>query len=161
MKKNIKKLSISLLACAGLAYAATADAAQFNCSVTAMRGNTWICTEDTNLCNFIFTGSELEKKLQRKSPDGDANIPLVVEKWTDKHIILREDRTRIDSLFLEQYFYRIELDTGKFLVANSYVTNSGRYLSKDDLLAMDKKHFGYNRPSFFSEPGRCKMKVIR
>ena len=109
---------------------------------------------------FKFTGSQLEKKLKRKNIDGDADVAVVVEKWTDKMLIIREDRIRIDNLFIEQYFYRIELDTGKFLVANDYMTNSGRYLSKDDLAAMDKKHFGYNRPSFFSEPGRCKMKIM-
>lgn len=161
MKKIIKKLSayaLPLIAALGISTAA--DAANFDCSVTSMRGNKWICTQETGLCIFNFTGNQLEKKLKRKSNDGEADIPVVVEKWTDKMIIIREDRTRIDNLFIEQYFYRIELDTGKFLVANDYMTNSGRYLSKDDLAAMDKKHFGYNRPSFFSEPGRCKMKIL-
>ena len=161
MKKIIKKLSAyALLILAGLSFSAAADAANFDCSITAMRGNKWICTQETGLCMFKFTGSQLDKKLKRKNIDGDADVAVVVEKWTDKMLIIREDRIRIDNLFIEQYFYRIELDTGKFLVANDYMTNSGRYLSKDDLAAMDKKHFGYNRPSFFSEPGRCKMKIM-
>lgn len=160
MSDNIYKISraiVLIAATAGLAL--PAFAARFECTTPAMRGNKWICGEDPQLCSFIFAGNQRDKTLIRKGRDGEPNIKIVVEKWDEKFIIAYEDRPRIDNLFVEQYFYRIELDSGKFFLANDYVTNSGRYLSRDDLLATDKKRFSYNPPKFFSEPGTCKMKT--
>lgn len=153
---KIFRVIVVIAASAGLAL--PAFAARFECTTPAMRGNQWICTEDPQLCSFIFAGSQRDKTLIRKGRDGGPNIQIVVDKWDEKFIIAHEDRPRIDNLFIEQYFYRIELDSGKFFLANDYVTNSGRYLSRDDLAATDKKRFSYNAPKFFSEPGICKMK---
>ena len=91
---------------------------------------------------------------------GDGNrdqIMVVVDKWDDKKIIAHEDQIRLDELFIEQYFYKIELDTGNFVMANEYRTNSGRYLTQADINATDKKRFSYHRPRLFSENGRCRF----
>jgi hypothetical protein len=42
-------------------------------------------------------------------------------------------------------------------MANEYRTNSGRYLTQDDINATDKKRFSYYRPRLFSETGRCRF----
>ena len=160
MSDNIYKISRALVFIAATAGATMpAFAARFECTTPAMRGNKWICNEDPQLCSFIFAGNQRDKTLKRKGRDGEPNIQIVVDKWDEKFVIAHEDRPRIDNLFIEQYFYRIELDSGNFFLANDYVTNSGRYLSRDDLSATDKKRFSYNPPKFFSEPGNCKMKT--
>jgi hypothetical protein len=146
-------LWVATLVCA----CSPAFAARFECTIGSLRSNKWICKEDPQLCAFIFSGSQRDKALTRKGRDNAPDIAIVVDKWNDKFVIAHEDRPRIDNLFVEQYFYRIELETGKFLIANDYVTNSGRYLSKDDLDATDKKRFSYNRPRFFSDSGQCKF----
>ncbi len=160
MSDNIYKIFRAIVFIAATAgVTVPALAARFECTTPAMRGNKWICTEDSQLCSFTFAGNQRDKTLTRKGRDGGPNIKIVVEKWDEKFVIAIEDRPRIDNLFIEQYFYRIELDSGKFFLANDYVTNSGRYLSRDDLSATDKKRFSYNPPKFFSEPGTCKMKT--
>ena len=159
MSDNIYKISRAIVFIAATtSVTLPAFAARFECTTPAMRGNKWICNEDKQLCSFIFAGSQRDKTLMRKGRDGEPNIKIVVEKWDEKFVIAVEDRPRIDNLFTEQYFYRIELDSGKFFLANDYVTNSGRYLSRDDLSATDKKRFSYNPPKFFTEAGTCKMK---
>lgn len=154
------KFALALCAlAASLAVSAAAEAMTFNCATLAMGRNKWICTENTDLCQFIFYADPTKKTMRRKGPDDGPDIKIVVDKWNDKMIIAHEDRTRIDSLFIEQYWYKIELDTGNFLMANEYMTNSGRYLTQQDLDAVDKKRFSYYRPKLLSEPGSCKTKM--
>ncbi len=93
----------------------------------------------------------------RRVNDNNPKVPVVVDKWEDKKIIAHEDQTRLDERFIEQYYYRIERDTGNFVMANEYRTISGRYLTQDDINATDKKRFSYYRPRLFSETGRCKF----
>jgi hypothetical protein len=159
IKKFLSSTALMVAAAAATTAAVPAYAASFECTTPAMRKNKWICKEDPQLCSFIFAGSQRDKTLLRKGRDGEPNIKIVVDKWDDKYIIAHEDRPRIDNLFIEQFFYRIELDSGNFFLANDYVTNSGRYLSRDDIAATDKKRFSYNPPKFFTEPGTCKMKT--
>ena len=137
--------------------AAASHAATYTCVTTAMRGNRWICQDKVELCTFVFIVNEGEKSMARRVDDSNSRLPLAVDKWEDKKIIAHEDQTRLDERFIEQYYYRIERDTGNFLMANEYRTNSGRYLTQDDINATDKKRFSYYRPRLFSETGRCKF----
>lgn len=137
--------------------AAASHAATYTCVTTAMRGNRWICQDKVELCTFVFIVNEGEKSMSRRVDDSNSRLPLAVDKWEDKKIIAHEDQTRLDERFIEQYYYRIERDTGNFLMANEYRTNSGRYLTQDDINATDKKRFSYYRPRLFSETGRCKF----
>jgi hypothetical protein len=123
----------------------------------ALRGNKWICQDNADLCTFVFIANEGEKSMVRRVNDNNPKVPVVVDKWEDKKIIAHEDQTRLDERFIEQYYYRIERDTGNFVMANEYRTNSGRYLTQDDINATDKKRFSYYRPRLFSETGRCKF----
>lgn len=153
--RRLLALSLSLSALLAL----DAQAAVYQCSTTKMRGNDFVCREYPNLCNFTFIVDEGKKKITRRDTDKDALIPVVVDKWEEKLIVAHEDQTRIDSRFLEQFFYKIEPDTGNFLMANEYVTNKGRYLTQEDINLADKKSFGYYTPRLFSERGRCKFKA--
>ena len=155
LNRNLCNGIIVLLA--SMLVAAHAHAATYTCVITALRGNKWICQDNVALCTFVFIVSEKDKKILRRVDDNNPKITVVVDKWEDNKIIAHEDQTRLDALFIEQYFYRIERDTGNFVMANEYRTNSGRYLTQDDINATDKKRFSYHRPRLFSETGRCKF----
>ncbi len=148
------------LACLMLtaALAVPAQAATWLCMTTAMRGNKWICTEEPGVCSFVFTVDENSQTMTRRADERNKKIPIIVDKWTEQVVIAHEDQTRVDSRFVEQYFYKIERDTGNFLMANEYRTNSGRYLTQEELNLSDKKRFSYYRPLLFSEKGRCRFK---
>jgi hypothetical protein len=135
-----------------------AQAAVYQCTVPKLRGNDFVCREYPNLCNFNFLIDERAQKISRRDADKDKPIPVIVDKWEENKIIAHEDQTRTDSRFLEQYFYKIELDSGNFLLANEYVTSKGRYLTQEDINLADPKTFGYYKPRLFSERGRCKLK---
>ena len=67
--------------------------------------------------------------------------------------------SRIDSRFIEQYYYKIGLENGDFLMANEYMTNSGRYLTQEELNAADpKKYARWFKPRLFTETGSCRFK---
>ena len=148
-------LIVLLLGLASVAQAARP--AQFLCKVTAMNKNKWICKENEPLCTFDFTVDWKNKTLIRETVGYTPRIGIVVDKWNDKVIIAHEDRPRVANLYLEQYFYKIELDTGKFLMANEFVTNSGRYLTQEDMRAAQPKGFfaHYYVPQLISQPGSC------
>lgn len=135
-----------------------AQAATYLCVTDAMRGNRWICRDDPDVCSFVLIVDEKNKTMFRKIDESNPRVAIVVDKWEDNRIIAHEDRTRIDSRFIEQYFYKIERDTGNFLMANEYMTNSGRYLTQEELNMADKKRYSYYRPKLFSEKGRCQFK---
>lgn len=137
--------------------AASSHAATYTCATTAMRGNKWICQDNAALCTFSFIVNEREKTMIRRVDERNPKVAVVVDKWDDKKIIAHEDQTRLDSRFIEQYFYKIELDTGNFVMANEYRTESGRYLTQADINATDRKRFSYYRPRLFSETGRCRF----
>ena len=101
---------------------------------------------------------ERTQQVSRRDSGKDKPVLVAVDKWEENKIIAHEDQTRTDSRFVEQYFYKIELDTGNFLLANEYVTNKGRYLTQEDINLADPKTFGYYKPKLFSERGRCKLK---
>ncbi len=155
LNRNLCNGIIALLA--STLVTAASHAATYTCVTTAMRGNRWICQDKAELCTFVFIINEREKSMVRHVDDGNSRLPVVVDKWEDKKIIAHEDQTRLDERFIEQYYYRIERDTGNFVMANEYRTNSGRYLTQDDINATDKKRFSYYRPRLFSETGRCKF----
>ena len=136
-----------------------AQAAVYQCTIPKLRGNDFVCREYPNLCTFTFVIDERAQKISRRDADKDKLVTVVADKWEEKLIIAHEDQTRIDSRFLEQYFYKIELDSGNFLLANEYVTNKGRYLTQEDINLADPKSFGYYKPKLFSERGRCKPKA--
>ena len=137
--------------------AAPSHAATYTCVTTALRGNKWICQDNVALCTFVFLVDEKDKSMVRRVDENNPRVPVVVDKWEEKKIIAHEDQTRLDKGLIEQYYYRIELDTGKFVMANEYQTNSGRYLTQEDINATDKKRFSYYRPRLFSETGSCKF----
>jgi hypothetical protein len=137
--------------------AAPSHAATYTCVTTALRGNKWICQDNVALCTFVFLVNEKDKSMVRRVDENNPRVPVVVDKWEEKKIIAHEDQTRLDKGLIEQYYYRIELDTGKFVMANEYQTNSGRYLTQEDINATDKKRFSYHRPRLFSETGSCKF----
>jgi len=157
---QIAQPSLLSLCCAllSLTMALPAQAAIYECITTAMRGNRWICKEDPSVCSFILTVDEKSKSIFRKIDERNPRVPVVVDKWEDNVLIAHEDQTRIDSRFIEQYFYKIEFDNGNFLMANEYVTNKGRYLTQEELNMADKKKYSYYRPRLFSEKGRCTFK---
>lgn len=155
MNRHLRNGIIALLA--STLVASHAHAATYTCVTTAMRGNKWICQDNAPLCTFVFIVNEREKSMVRRVDSDNTKMSVVVDKWEDKKIIAHEDQTRLDSRFIEQYFYRIERDTGVFVMANEYRTNSGRYLTQDDINATDKKRFSYYRPRLFSEKGRCRF----
>lgn len=135
-----------------------AQAATYLCVTNAMRGNRWICKDDPDVCSFVFIVDEKNKTMFRKIDEDTPRVPVVIDKWEDNRIIAHEDQTRLDARFIEQHFYKIELDTGNFLMANEYMTNSGRYLTQEELNMADKKRYSYYRPKLFSEKGRCRFK---
>ena len=154
--KSLLARTLPTLALAA-ATALPAQAAVYHCTTPKMRGNDFVCREYPNLCNFIFIVDEANKKISRRDEDKGKLVPVVVDKWEEKLIIAHEDQTRTDSRFLEQFFYKIEPDSGNFLMANEYVTNKGRYLTQEDINLADPKSFGYYKPRLFSERGRCKF----
>ncbi len=141
-----------------VAAAMPAQAASYLCVTKAMRGNKWICTEDPSVCSFVFRVDESGRKLTRNVYERNPLVAVVVDKWDDKFLIAHEDQPRIDSRYVEQFFYKIEFDSGNFLMANEYVTNSGRYLTEEELKMADRKRFSYYRPQLFSEKGRCRFR---
>ncbi len=155
-----KKLLLRLPAWLMAAMLATpAHAATWTCVTTALRGNKWICQDDVKLCSFVFTVNESKKTMTRRPSAEEPSIPVVVDKWEENKIIAHEDRPRLDSRFIEQYYYKIELDTGNFLMANEYMTNSGRYLTQEELnMADPKKYARWYKPRLFTETGRCRFK---
>ncbi len=155
LTQNLCNGIIALLA--STLVAAASHAATYTCVTNALRGNKWICQDNADLCTFVFIANEGEKSMVRRVNDNNPKVPVVVDKWEDKKIIAHEDQTRLDERFIEQYYYRIERDTGNFVMANEYRTNSGRYLTQDDINATVKKLFSYYRPRLFSETGRCKF----
>ena len=155
MNRNLRNGIITMLA--SILVAGYAHAATYTCVTTAMRGNKWICQDNPALCTFVFMVNERNKTMVRQGDDSKRQISVDIDKWDDKKIIAHEDQTRLDSRFIEQYFYKIELDTGNFVMANEYRTNSGRYLTQADINATDKKRFSYYRPRLFSENGRCRF----
>lgn len=135
-----------------------AHASTFLCVTNAMRGNKWICRDDPSVCSFVFKVDEKNKTIVRNIDERNPRVPVVIDKWEDNRIIAHEDQIRVDSRFIEQYFYKIELDSGNFLMANEYMTNHGRYLTQEELDMSDKKRFSYYRPKLFSEKGRCRFR---
>ena len=91
--------------------------------------------------------------------EGKKLVKVVTDKWDEKLIIAHEDQNRIDNRFIEQYYYKIELSSGNFLMANEYMTNTGRYLTQEDIDMADKRTFSYNKPKLFSEKGSCNLKA--
>ena len=106
----------------------------------------------------MFIADEKNKTLFRNIDERNPRVPIVVDKWEDNRLIAHEDQTRVDARFIEQYFFKIELDSGNFLMANEYMTNHGRYLTQEELDKSDKKRCSYYRPKLFSEKGRCRFK---
>ena len=155
LNRNLCNGIIALLA--STLVAVPSYAATYTCVTTALRGNKWICQDNADLCTFVFNVNEKNKTMVRWVDENNPKIPVVVDKWEATKIIAHEDQTRLDQGMIEQYYYRIELDTGKFVIANEYKTNSGRYLTQEDINATDKKRFSYYRPRLFSETGRCKF----
>jgi hypothetical protein len=150
----------SLLALALVALTVLpAHAATYVCSVQANRGNKWICRDDPSICTYTFIVDERRKTMTRKVDESSPPVKVVVDKWEADKIIAHEDQNRLDSRFIEQYFYKIEFGKGEFLIANEYVTNSGRYLKQEELNAADPKRYSYYRPKLFSEKGRCSFKA--
>ena len=146
---------------AALCLTVPAQAAVYVCKVRQMIGNEWICTEQPDYCTFLFVVNEKDKTMTRKGPPMQPRIPVVVDKWSDEKIVAHEDRPRVDNRFIEQFWYKIVPSTGEFLLANEYMTNSGRYLTQADMDASDKKRFSYYRPRLFSETGKCRFKRQR
>ena len=155
LNRNLCNGIIALLS--STLVAAPSHAATYTCVTTALRGNKWICQDNVALCTFVFLVDEKDKSMVRRIDENNPKVPVVVDKWEEKKIIAHEDQTRLDKGLIEQYYYRIELDTGKFVMANEYQTNSGRYLTQEDINATDKKRFSYYRPRLFSEIGSCKF----
>ncbi len=153
-------LLLRLLAlAAACAITLPAGAATWTCVTKASRGNKWVCQDDPSVCTFAFTVDSKRKSMTRRASDDEPRIQVVIDKWEDNKVIAHEDRPRIDSRFVEQYFYKIELETGNFLMANEYMTNSGRYLTQDDLNAADpKKYARWFKPRLYAETGHCRFK---
>ncbi len=150
-------IAVIIILLAGILVPVSSGAATYTCVTKAMRGNKWICQDNAALCTFSFIVNEREKTMIRQGDERNPRISVIVDKWDDKKIVAHEDQIRLDSRFIEQYFYKIELDTGNFVMANEYRTNSGRYLTQDDINATDKKRFSYYRPRLFSENGHCRF----
>jgi hypothetical protein len=160
MTKTKRFMTRSILVCMlGLSLLSSAEAAIYHCTIKRMRGNDFVCREFPNLCNFIFIVDETSKKIFRKDEDEKKLVKVATDKWDQKLIIAHEDQNRIDNRFVEQYYYKIELPSGNFLMANEYMTNTGRYLTQEDIDMADKKSFSYNKPKLFSEKGSCNLKA--
>jgi hypothetical protein len=150
----------SILACVlGLALLPSAEATVYRCTIKRLRGNEFICREYPNLCNFVFIVDESSKKISRKDEEEKNLVKVVTDRWDEKLVIAHEDQNRIDNRFIEQYYYKIELGSGNFLMANEYMTNTGRYLTQEDIDMADKRSFSYNKPKLFSEKGSCNLKA--
>jgi len=158
---TIKNFMIrSILACVlGLALLPSAEATVYRCTIKRLRGNEFICREYPNLCNFVFIVDESSKKISRKDEEEKNLVKVVTDRWDEKLVIAHEDQNRIDNRFIEQYYYKIELGSGNFLMANEYMTNTGRYLTQEDIDMADKRSFSYNKPKLFSEKGSCNLKA--
>jgi hypothetical protein len=160
MTKTKRFLIRSVLASAlGLGLLSSADATVYRCTIKKIRGNEFVCREFPNLCNFVFIVDESSKKISRKDEEDKKLVKVVTDKWDEKLIIAHEDQNRIDNRFIEQYYYKIELSSGNFLMANEYMTNTGRYLTQEDIDMADKRTFSYNKPKLFSEKGSCNLKA--
>jgi len=150
----------SIIACVlGLALLPSAEATVYRCTIKRLRGNEFICREYPNLCNFVFVVDESSKKISRKDEEEKNLVKVVTDRWDEKLVIAHEDQNRIDNRFIEQYYYKIELGSGNFLMANEYMTNTGRYLTQEDIDIADKRSFSYNKPKLFSEKGSCNLKA--
>jgi len=150
----------SILACVlGLALLPSAEATVYRCTIKRLRGNEFICREYPNLCNFVFIVDESSKKISRKDEEEKNLVKVVTDRWDEKLVIAHEAQNRIDNRFIEQYYYKIELGSGNFLMANEYMTNTGRYLTQEDIDMADKRSFSYNKPKLFSEKGSCNLKA--
>jgi hypothetical protein len=158
---TIKNFMIrSILACVlGLALLPSAEATVYRCTIKRLRGNEFICREYPNLCNFVFIVDESSKKISRKDEEEKNLVKVVTDRWDEKLVIAHEDQNRIDNRFIEQYYYKIELGSGNFLMANEYMTNTGRYLTQEDIDMADKRSFSYYKPKLFSEKGSCNLKA--
>ncbi|MCF8163012.1 MAG: hypothetical protein K9J47_11315 [Sulfuritalea sp.] len=160
MTKTKRFMIRSVLASAlGLGLLSSADATVYRCTIKKIRGNEFVCREFPNLCNFVFIVDESSKKISRKDEEDKKLVKVVTDKWDEKLIIAHEDQNRIDNRFIEQYYYKIELGSGNFLMANEYMTNTGRYLTQEDIDMADKRTFSYNKPKLFSEKGSCNLKA--
>lgn len=160
MTKTKRFMIRSVLASAlGLGLLSSADATVYRCTIKKIRGNEFVCREFPNLCNFVFIVDESSKKISRKDEEDKKLVKVVTDKWDEKLIIAHEDQNRIDNRFIEQYYYKIELGSGNFLMANEYMTNTGRYLTQEDIDMADKRTFSYNKPKLFSEKGNCNLKA--
>jgi len=153
LNKKISHALALLMVTASLA--GPVHAARYLCATKAMIGNTWICEQDPDYCTFDFIADEKTRTLVRKQRASKKMIPVVVDKWEGNVLIAHEDRPRMDSRYIEQFFYKIEFDSGKFLMANEYRTNDGRYLTQEDMNTARKLHFNFERSRLFSEPGSC------
>jgi hypothetical protein len=116
LNRNLCNGIIALLS--STLVAAPSHAATYTCVTTALRGNKWICQDNVALCTFVFLVNEKDKSMVRRVDENNPRVPVVVDKWEEKKIIAHEDQTRLDKGLIEQYYYRIELDTGKFVMAN-------------------------------------------
>ena len=143
----------------GLALLSSAEATVYRCTIKRIRGNDFVCREYPNLCNFVFIVDESTKKISRKDEENKNLVKVVTDKWDEKLIIAHEDQNRVDNRYIEQYFYKIELGSGNFLMANEYMTSTGRYLSQEDIDMADKRSFSYYKPKLFSEKGSCNLKA--
>jgi hypothetical protein len=143
----------------GLALLSSAEATVYRCAIKRIRGNDFVCREYPNLCNFVFIADESSKKISRKDAENKNLVKVVTDKWDEKLIIAHEDQNRVDNRYIEQYFYKIELGSGNFLMANEYMTSTGRYLSQEDIDMADKRSFSYYKPKLFSEKGSCNLKA--
>jgi hypothetical protein len=143
----------------GLALLSSAEATVYRCTIKRIRGNDFVCREYPNLCNFVFIVDESTKKISRKDEENKNLVKVVTDKWDEKLIIAHEDQNRVDNRYIEQYFYKIELGSGNFLMANEYMTSTGRYLSQEDIDMADKRSFSYYKPKLFSEKGNCNLKA--
>ena len=143
----------------GLALLSSGEATVYRCAIKRIRGNDFVCREYPNLCNFVFIADESSKKISRKDAENKNLVKVVTDKWDEKLIIAHEDQNRVDNRYIEQYFYKIELGSGNFLMANEYMTSTGRYLSQEDIDMADKRSFSYYKPKLFSEKGSCNLKA--
>jgi hypothetical protein len=160
MTKTNRFIIRSVLACVlGLALLSSTEAATYRCTIKRMRGNDFVCREYPNLCNFVFIVDEASKKISRKDEEEKKLVKVATDKWDENLIIAHEDQNRVDNRFIEQYYYKIELGSGNFLMANEYMTNTGRYLTQEDIDMADKRSFSYYKPKLFSEKGSCNLKA--
>ncbi len=130
----------------------------YDCKIKELRGNRWICTKYPELCSFVFYIDHKLKKIYRSHEK--EMLKVLIDKWNDKKLIAHENFPKIDDRFTEQYFYKINFLNNDFLMANEYITSSGRYLSQDDIdlaFKKNKRSFSYYKPKLFSEKGICEL----